>query len=290
MIAVTDTVSATRFGLQMARLSRAGDNGDNREFVAPDTAALVAATGAMEPRSNPQVLEPKMLDQPAGAYPLTMIAYAAIKPLSQDPTARAEYAEFIDYASGAGQEPGFEFGKLPSGYAPLPESLASQSETAAEVVRDPVLAALVPPATSSTTTSVPGAAATVTSPALPAVVAASPTRTNSSTTRPAASSGASSGVVTDESTAVSEPTEATEPAAPATSVPAVDVVETTIAAAAQSAPTTPGIDLGSSRFLVVAIGVIALLAALFALEITKRTRQATDEPATSLALEYQLET
>lgn len=291
MIVITDTVSAQRFGLQIASLSRAGDNGDSRDFVAPDAAGLVAGTVSMKPKSNPQVLEPDLDDQPAGAYPLTMIAYGAIKPLSQDETARAEYAAFIEYAAGAGQEPGFEFGKLPEGYAPLPEPLAAQAERAVEIVSDPVLAALVPTTTTTTVPPAP-AAPSATTAALPST-GATPARVNTTSNRAPASSSGSSGSGGSGGVAAtpsSEPTASSEPAATEPTATTVESGPTTVVAPAASQPTTPGIDLGGSRFLVVAIGVMALLAALFTLEITKRTRQAVDEPMSDIPLEMQLET
>ena len=81
------------------------------------------------------VLEPDPSSGTAGAYPLTALTYAAIRPLALDTQARTDYAAFIDYAAGPGQVPGLELGQLPVGYAPLPENLRQQALAAAETVR-----------------------------------------------------------------------------------------------------------------------------------------------------------
>ena len=135
ILSLTDTASAARYGLQTARLSRAGDDGDERSFVAADSEGLDAAIGAMKPSSEPAVLVPDPAATAAGAYPLTMLTYAAVKPLELDTTARSEYAAFLEYAAGDGQVPGLEPGQLPVGYAALPESLKAQTLEAATLIR-----------------------------------------------------------------------------------------------------------------------------------------------------------
>ena len=58
MLSLTDTPSAAQYGLQTARLSRAGDDGADRTFIAPDDAGLTAGVAAMEPGAVAAVLEP----------------------------------------------------------------------------------------------------------------------------------------------------------------------------------------------------------------------------------------
>jgi hypothetical protein len=145
MLSLTDTASAAQYGVQVARLSRAGDNDDDRTFVAPDVDGLTAGVGTMKPGDEPDVLEPAPLSSAPGAYPLTSLTYAAIRPLELDLQARADYAAFIDYAAGPGQVSGLELGQLPIGYAPLPETLRQQALAAAETVRTLQAAAGEPP-------------------------------------------------------------------------------------------------------------------------------------------------
>ena len=58
ILSLTDSASAFQYGVQMARLSRAGDNGPDRTFVAPDTAGLTAGVESMAAKDEAAVLEP----------------------------------------------------------------------------------------------------------------------------------------------------------------------------------------------------------------------------------------
>jgi hypothetical protein len=135
MLSVTDTASAARFGLQTARLSRAGDDATGREFVAPDTAGLLAGHRAMQPSGVEGVSQGTPDTTTAGAYPLTMLTYAAVAPRPIDQPARDDYASFIDFSTTDGQTTGLEVGQLPPGYAPLPDDLRLQAHTAADLIR-----------------------------------------------------------------------------------------------------------------------------------------------------------
>ena len=84
VLSLTDTPSAEQFGLQTARLSRAGDNGDQRRFIAPDAAGLTAGAESMAPRTVPSMLEPTPTAVAPSAYALTALTYAAISPLALD--------------------------------------------------------------------------------------------------------------------------------------------------------------------------------------------------------------
>ncbi|MEY4230031.1 MAG: hypothetical protein RLZZ362_880, partial [Actinomycetota bacterium] len=145
MFGITDAGSAARFGLQAARLSRAGDNAASRSFVGPDASSLTSAVSSMQDAGD-GFLRPALTSQPASAYPLTLLTYAALKPLSLDEQARREYAAFIEYAAGPGQIPGSKFGQLPIGFVPLPPAQQAQARAAAETVRT------LQPATTTTTT------------------------------------------------------------------------------------------------------------------------------------------
>src|SRR3546814_16791028 len=52
MLALTDTASAALYGLQMARLSRVGDNHPHRQFIAPDTARSEEQTSELQDPIN----------------------------------------------------------------------------------------------------------------------------------------------------------------------------------------------------------------------------------------------
>lgn len=137
ILSLTDSASAARYGIQTARLSRAGDNGDGRTFVAPDAEGLTAGVASMTPDGDAAFLEPDPAADVAAAYPLTALTYAATTPLTLDDRARSEYAAFLDHARGDGQVPGLELGRLPAGYAPLTEALRAQNASAAALLRDP---------------------------------------------------------------------------------------------------------------------------------------------------------
>jgi hypothetical protein len=137
VLSITDSPSAAKFGLQTASLSRAGDDGASRQFVAPDDQGLLTGLDAMEPTTTPGVLAPNPSATMSGAYPLTMLTYAATTPLLLDAAARTEYFLFITYAATDGQVPGDEVGSLPRGYVPLPDDLVAQAVAAALNILDP---------------------------------------------------------------------------------------------------------------------------------------------------------
>lgn len=240
-LSLTDSSSASQFGVQMARLSRAGDNGPARTFIAPDRGGLTAGLTGFAATTEPSVLEPDpKLDAPAG-YPLTAITYAAIRPLALDAAARAEYAAFVDYAAGAGQVEGTRGGLLPVGYVAMSESLRAQARAAAASIRDLQAPATPPPPVTPSPTATPS---------------------SSSNSPPPVSSGSSR--------AASTPT--TAPAGAAT--PVVAVVETAAEEPASTGLLTPILALARNRFFVPALALVALASALGALEITKRPRRA----------------
>lgn len=292
MIAITDTPNAARFGLQTARLSRAGDNGASRRFIAPDAAGLAAGVSAMTASAGSSVLVSAPRTDAPAAYPLTMVTYAVVRPLSLDASARADYASFVEYAVGAGQVEGTAVGQLPRGYVPLTNELRAQAATAVAQIRT-----LAPPTptttavaadgpTTTTTTTTP--AAGVPGPPSPSVGSATAFPSGGSTSvgsgRPQSASTArpaSNGTpeVTPESVPAStevavestESTDVDDEETPATSVAAAPV---DAAAPTTTTPTTPGLDLGRGRFAMAGIGAIALGSALGALELTKRSRRA----------------
>ena len=125
IISVTDSASAARYGLQTASLSAAGDD-TNPTFTAPTSAGILAGEQAMTPSPVPGVLQTNPSTTQPGAYPLTMLTYAATTPDTLDTASRQNYSAFLLYAAGAGQVPGLDPGDLPAGYVPLPAALAAR--------------------------------------------------------------------------------------------------------------------------------------------------------------------
>ncbi len=261
-LSVTDSASAYQYGIQAARLSRAGDNGPDRTFIAPDTAGMNMAVRAMVPREEPAVLEPDPMAK--GAYPLTTLTYAAVAPLSLGEQERDEYADFIEYATGPGQEPGQALGQLPRGYTPLPGPLRVQAAFASYAIRNLVLLPIddEPAPDQATPQAAPAVApaATVTTPPRPSALFAD-----------------------------DEPFEGGEDTTePATTTPSVPLAAAPVALTGSPAGTgqaaglvTPILALAKSRFALPGLAAIALLAALVALQLSKRPRGAigTSEPS-----------
>ena len=279
-LSVTDTSSAARYGLQTARLSRAGDNGPDRTFVGPTPEGLRAGLESMKARDVPGVREPAVLEQQIDSYPLASLTYAAIAPLSLDEAARADYAEFVRYAATEGQQPGFQLGDLPPGYLPLPKDLADQAiETAESIVSLEPVPAPPPTPPSSTpaapTTSPPQGPAPTSTEVAPLVVPPAGTTTRT----PSRSTGSSSQTSADPS-----PTPVEEEALPSpiTTSPPPTTVQDSAASPTASAVATPSTGTGPARLAVPVVSGMALLSALAALELSKRPRRPLDaESATA---------
>lgn len=282
-ISMTDTSSAARYGLQTARLSRAGDNGPDRVFVGPTEEGLRAGVGSMKPREHPTFLEPAPLDQPADAYPLTTLTYGAIAPLTLEAEARSDYADFVRYAATDGQTPGTDLGSLPIGYLPLPDLLVDQALTAAESIialqpPDPAPApAPAEPIPVPTPAPEPTPAPTPAAPQLPVASSspASPPAARPPAARPPAASSAATTAPVGE---VPEST-APETAEGEEVVADRELEEPSIPSAATPSDSPP-----ASRYAVPVASGMALLSALAALELTKRPRRAPrhDDPAGTL--------
>jgi hypothetical protein len=247
MLAVTDTPSAAQFGLQVASLSRAGDNGPNRAFVAPDTATMTHAVGSMKVLDEPQVLQPDPAAQGAGDYPLTVLTYGAVRPLSLSAAERQDFSSFVTYATGQGQTPGLELGQLPRGYAPLPANLKSAAQAASSKI-----VTLVAPPTTTTTEQVDS---------------------SGGFTGGGGGSGGFTGGGSDDGSGTADTTPVDTVTivivnSTVTTVPTTDdtVPETTVVL-------TPSVASSSSRLAVPGLGFMALGSALGALEITKRPRR-----------------
>jgi hypothetical protein len=111
-----DTAAAIQFGVQMASLSRSGDDGADRSFIAPTTASITTGVKAMRATSVAGVREVDFGQLTTGAYPLPLVSYAAVKPLRLTTAERRQFAELLKFVAGAGQTQGVELGQLPRGY------------------------------------------------------------------------------------------------------------------------------------------------------------------------------
>jgi phosphate ABC transporter phosphate-binding protein len=89
----------------------------------------------MKPSAVPGVLTSNPTTSDPAAYPLTALSYALTTPATLDSAAANDYAQFLRYAAGAGQQPGTAPGQLPPGMAPLPDPLKAQTITTAATIQ-----------------------------------------------------------------------------------------------------------------------------------------------------------
>lgn len=144
ILAFADTATARRYGLQVARLQNASG-----AFVTPDEPGLLAGLSAMTPSGVAGVVRPAPRSTAPAAYPLTNLTYAVTTPLVLPAAARTDYAGFLRYAAGPGQQSGAAPGQLPPGYAALPAAQRAQALAAAAAVQSPPAAASSPTAAAS---------------------------------------------------------------------------------------------------------------------------------------------
>ena len=138
VLAVTTTAAAARY--QNVTVSLRNPAG---AFVTPTETSMQAAAAAMTLapgsasvyRFDPASAAAKGA---ASAYPLTMPVYAALNPLQTDASLRSTYAAFIRYAVGDGQVVGEDIGRLPAGYAPIPQGWVAQALTSATAIESGV--------------------------------------------------------------------------------------------------------------------------------------------------------
>lgn len=119
MIAITDSVSAQRYGLTAAAVQLP----DSTSTVTPDDASMLAALSALTPTSLDvvkQVDPSRVMD---GGYPMTIVTYAGVNLTKSTAAERTTLAAMLTQVTTTGQEKGPAVGQLPAGYVPLPESL-----------------------------------------------------------------------------------------------------------------------------------------------------------------------
>jgi hypothetical protein len=285
VLSLTDTPSATKFGLQQSRLSRAGDNGAERTFIDPNTASMTAGVQAMKDRDGTGILQPDQTAASPGAYPLTMLTYAAYAPLSLTAGERADYAGFLEFSAGKGQIPGFERGQLPAGYVPLTTELqaeaflgASLMRTLVEVAEDPIpsttaTTATTAPATTIVTSFESGGSTSAQSPPpqqfnTPSLSQSPPFPQAPAAATPTDPADVVDSVVDGETSDVVDNGDTVGSPGPAASATVIKRREIR----------TPEIGTGVNRLAFPIAGFIAAIGVLVAYEITKRPRRLTEVP------------
>lgn len=126
---VTDSTSATQYGLQMAALCKS----DGSECVSPTIQSLGTSVSKDFSTSKEGVLVPKATVS-AGAYPLTVVTHAVVRG-NQSKAGLLAAATLLDYVAGPGQKTGTGLGALPLGYLPLPKTMVDQVKVAAATLR-----------------------------------------------------------------------------------------------------------------------------------------------------------
>ncbi|MFE4632073.1 hypothetical protein ACFRJ1_01670 [Streptomyces sp. NPDC056773] len=249
VLAVTDTATADRYGLVSAELLNAGG-----KFVAPEPAALIAAANARKAGAD-GVSAPDPAAADPGAYPLTVLTYAATVPADLTEAEGRDYGAMLAYAAGPGQTPGVAAGSLPHGYAPLPEPLRAQTRAAAQRVSTEAGKKPAPtPEPSAPSAPAPGGAGGT--PSGPGGAVAPP----ASGTAGTGTSGAA-GTAAGGGSAAPAPAPAS-PSAPAAAAPGgPGAPGDSGAPAAQAAGTTPAWAVGALRNVLLICLVVGALAA-----------------------------
>lgn len=116
-LGVTDSASAARYGLPMARLVNAGG-----KAVAPTLESMTDAVELMAPTDVEGVFVTDPNVRSNTAYPLTVTSYAVIDLCGASVDDLKSYDTLLEYIGGAGQTLGDSLGALPIGYAPLTKS------------------------------------------------------------------------------------------------------------------------------------------------------------------------
>jgi hypothetical protein len=129
LLAVVDVATATRYNLPTAALRNTAG-----QFVAPTTASLLAGEAAMKPSTVAGVLASNPAATDPAAYPLPALSYTVAAPSTLDAAAGKDYAAFIRYAVGPGQQSGVQPGQLPLGMVPLPDPLKAQALAVAATI------------------------------------------------------------------------------------------------------------------------------------------------------------
>ncbi|MBV9952215.1 MAG: substrate-binding domain-containing protein, partial [Acidimicrobiia bacterium] len=137
ILAVTDVVTAARFGQPVAKLRRAGGGGSD-PFVAPDQAGLTAGLAAMKVNTDGVTKSPDVTT--TTGYPLVKVDYAMVPTSGTDKVAAGKLSQFLTFAAGEGQAD-----VQTAGYLPMPTDLQSQATSAAAKVVAAASGSTTPP-------------------------------------------------------------------------------------------------------------------------------------------------
>jgi hypothetical protein len=136
-LGVTPLADNAVYGLQAAELQTSPGT-----FVGPTTAAMQATASLLQPDAStgtwPIPYSQFETSAGQGAYPGTMIVYAAVPTSGLSSSDAADLGEFLKFAATTGQQQGTGVGQLPAGYLPLTQSngLASLSSYTADAAAD----------------------------------------------------------------------------------------------------------------------------------------------------------
>jgi hypothetical protein len=170
LLAIVDAATANRYGLPTAQLLNVAGN-----YVAPTPESLLAGAAAMKPSAVAGVMAADPGTRDPHAYPLTALSYAVTSPSTLDAATGKDYAAFLRYAGGPGQQQGLTPGLLPFGMVPLPDLLKAQTIAAAAAIEAQITQTLTsPPAPPPTTTGVPRGPSTAAGPGEPKTASGTP--------------------------------------------------------------------------------------------------------------------
>jgi hypothetical protein len=134
MLSVVSLADAARFNLSLASLETHSTvspttkftSATGQTFVAPSNASMRAAVATVAPDKTlgtwPIDYEALRNAKNAGAYPGTMIVYAAVPTKGLPKLDAKDYGNFLQFTAGPGQAQGTEPGQLAAGYLPMTSS------------------------------------------------------------------------------------------------------------------------------------------------------------------------
>ncbi|KAA2255649.1 hypothetical protein F0L68_28045 [Solihabitans fulvus] len=130
LLALTDLGDSHVLGLSEAALQTSSG-----AFLPPTQTSLAYGLRATTLDQKTGILAPNYAAMDARAYPGTTVVYAGVPTSGLPKDSAGNFATFLEYAAGAGQEYGTTVGKLPDGYLALPDPLREQTRNAAKAVR-----------------------------------------------------------------------------------------------------------------------------------------------------------
>lgn len=132
VMGITDSVTAARFGLQTAVLCATSDT-TGESCVGADEESLQTAAEdfvASDDVLGASVSNGGTADYDSGAYPLTLPVYGQVATAELTEDDAELYADLFEWFAYEGQNPGYDTGELPPGYAPLTGNLLALADTA----------------------------------------------------------------------------------------------------------------------------------------------------------------